>query len=282
MNSISQKEKAERFRELHHSGKMLVLPNIWDPLGALLLENLGYPAVATASASVALANGYNDGENIPLKDLLSLLKKIAGKVDIPVTADIETGYADSDSQLQENIKLLIDVGIVGINIEDTIKKDRTFLRSNIQSNRIRLIRKVSAEVGIHLFINARTDVYLHDEIFPTPEEKLREVITRGLAYKEAGADGFYPILLKEENDIRKIIDEIKLPLNVITAPGIPDLKTLSRMGVARVSLGPSFLKIAIRAMKELATTLKNYEGLSSITGNEITSDYLKSLINKTY
>ena len=79
-----------------------------------------------------------------------------------------------------------------------------------------------------------------------------------------------------------MIDQIKLPLNVITAPGIPDLKALSGMGVARVSLGPSFLKIAIQAMKDLAAGLKDYEGLLSITGNEITLDYLKSLINKTY
>ena len=238
MNSISQKEKAERFNELHHTGEMLVLPNIWDPLGAMLLESLGYPAVATASASVAFANGYNDGENIPFNELLALLKKIVSHVNLPVTADIESGYADNDFQLQENIKLLIDAGIVGINIEDTDKKSKTLRSAETQSNRIRLIRKVSDEMGIPLFINARTDVYLHDEIFPTPEVKLKETINRGLAYKDAGADGFYPILLKQENEIKEIIDQIKLPLNIITAPGIPDLKTLSKLGVARVSLGP--------------------------------------------
>jgi 2-methylisocitrate lyase-like PEP mutase family enzyme len=282
MNHLSQKDKAERFRQLHHSGKMLVLPNIWDPLGALLLESLEYPTVATASASVALSNGYNDGENIPFNDLLSLLKNIVGKVDVPVTADIETGYADDDRQLQENIKLLIDTGIVGINIEDTTTKDRALRPPEIQSQRINLIRKVSGEMGIHLFINARTDVYLHDEIYPTPEAKLEETIKRGLFYKEAGANGFYPILMKQENEIKEVIDQVKLPLNVITAPGIPELKRLNELEVARVSLGPSFLKIAIRAMKELATELKEYEGLTSITGNEITSEYLKNLVNKNY
>ena len=118
--------------------------------------------------------------------------KIAGKVDVPVTADIETGYAGNDLQLQENINLLIDTGIVGINIEDTTKEDRSFRMLEIQSNRIRLIRKVSAEMGIHLFINARTDVYLHDEIFPTAEAKLEEAIRRGLAYKEAGRGRVLP------------------------------------------------------------------------------------------
>src|SRR5258708_6729689 len=148
MNSISQKEKADRFKELHHSGKMLVLPNIWDPLGAMLLESLEYPAVATASASVAFANGYNDGENIPFNDLLVLLKKIVNHFNLPVTADIEKGYADNDFQLQENIKLLIDAGIVGINIEDTNKETNDLQSIETQCHKIRLIKKVSDEMGI--------------------------------------------------------------------------------------------------------------------------------------
>lgn len=278
--NISQKEKGERFRELHHSGKMLILPNIWDALGALLLESLEYPAIATASASVAFANGYNDGENIPFNDLLLLLKKITASVNIPVTADIESGYADNDIQLQKNIKSLLDCGIVGINIEDTDKKSRNLKPTESQCHKIKLIRKAADETGIPLFINARTDVYLHEKNFAGAEAQLDETLKRGLAYKEAGADGFYPIALKEGKDIQEIIARVNLPLNLITISGIPDLKTLSEWGVARVSLGPSFLKISIRAMKELAIQLKEYEGLSSITGNEVTTDYLKNLVSK--
>ncbi|MEO8416003.1 MAG: isocitrate lyase/phosphoenolpyruvate mutase family protein, partial [Ginsengibacter sp.] len=175
MTTIQQKEKATYFRELHYTGKMLVLPNIWDPIGALLLESLEYPAVATASASVAYANGYNDGENIPFNDLLILLNKITGNVAIPVTADIESGYADNDIQLRKNIQLLIDTGIAGINFEDTDKKTNALLPVETQCNRIRLIRKVSDEKGIPLFINARTDVYLHDNNIAGDEAKLTEV-----------------------------------------------------------------------------------------------------------
>ena len=155
MNTISQKEKAEKFHELHHSGKMLILPNIWDALGALLLESLGYPAIATASASIAFSNGYNDGENIPFNDLLTLLKKITTSVDLPVSADIEKGYADNDIQLEENIKLLIDAGIVGINIEDTNNKTNSLQAIEYQCNKIRLIKDVAGKMGIPLFINAR-------------------------------------------------------------------------------------------------------------------------------
>jgi 2-methylisocitrate lyase-like PEP mutase family enzyme len=282
MNKMTQKEKAERFRELHHTGKMLVLPNIWDPLGALLMENLEYPAIATASAAIAYANGYNDKEKIPFSDLLKLLKRITASVNLPVTADIESGYAGNDNQLQENIKLLIDTGIVGINIEDTDHKTNSFQSVESQCKKIRLIRKISDEVGIPLFINARTDVYLHEKNFATEEAKFDEIIKRGLAYKEAGADGFFPIMLKEEENIKQLIAQVKLPLNIITFPGIPDLKTLSKLEVARISLGPSLLKISIKAIKELAIQLKDYEGLSSITGNEITSDYLKNLVSKNY
>ncbi len=282
ISRISQKERAEQFRELHHSGKMLVLPNIWDTLGALLLESLEYPAVATASASIAFANGYNDGENIPFNDLLTLLKKITNSVNIPVTADIESGYAENDSQLQKNIKLLINAGIIGINIEDTDNKTNSLQSVESQCGKIKLIRKAADKMGIPLFINARTDVYLHGKNFATGEEKFNEVMKRGAAYKEAGADGFFPIALMQEKDIKQLIAQLKLPLNILTVPGIPDLKTLSKLGVARVSLGPSLLKIAIKAMKELALKLKDSEGLSTITGNEITTDYLKNLVNKNY
>ena len=280
MKIMTQKEKADWFRKLHHSGNMLVLANIWDPLGALLMENLGYPAIATASAAIAYANGYNDKEKIPFNDLLKLLKRITASVNLPVTADIESGYAENDNQLQEHIKQLLDTGVVGINIEDTDHKTNSLLSIEFQCNKIRLIRKSADEMCIPLFINARTDVYLHEQNFASAEAKFDETIKRGLTYKEAGADGFFPITLKQEEEIKELIDRVKLPINIITMPGIPDLKTLGKIGVARVSLGPSLLKIAIKAIKELAQQLKDYEGLSSITGNEITSDYLKSLVNK--
>jgi len=258
---------------------MLILPNIWDPLGALLMESLEYPAIATASASIAYSNGYNDGENIPFKDLLSLLKKISSSVNLPVTADIESGYADNDIQLKTNIKLLIDTGIVGINIEDTEKKTNELRSIEFQCSKISLIRKVSDEMGIPLFINARTDVYLHEKNFSSAEAKLSEIIKRGLAYKEAGADCFFPIIIKQEEEIKELIAQLKLPINILTIPGIPDLQTLNKLGVTRVSLGPSLLKIAIRAMKDLAIQLRDYEGLTAITENKVTSDYLKSLVN---
>ncbi len=104
INISDQQEKVNLFHKLHHAGKLLILPNIWDSLGAMLLEDLGYPAIATASASVAFANGYDDGEHIPFAELLVVLKKIVSSVNVPVTADIESGFAENDDQLKNNIR----------------------------------------------------------------------------------------------------------------------------------------------------------------------------------
>lgn len=278
---MRQQEKATRFYDLHHSGKLLIFPNIWDPLGALLLENLSYPAVATASASVAFSNGYDDGENISFDLLLDVLRKIVSRVSIPVSADIESGFAETDLQLKENIKRLLETGVVGINIEDTDKKTNSLLPADIQCKKIALIKKTSEEMDLPLFINARTDLYTpRGKDFATPESKLEEALKRGLAYKKAGADCFYPITLNRGNDIKKIVEQLQMPVNILIMKGIPDLKQLHEMGVTRVSLGPGFLKIAIQSMRNLAMKLQDLQGATDIIENEITSDYLKSLVNK--
>ncbi|HET9825631.1 MAG TPA: isocitrate lyase/phosphoenolpyruvate mutase family protein [Chitinophagaceae bacterium] len=277
-----QTEKAKRFYDLHHQGKLLILPNIWDPLGAILLESLGYPAVATASASVAFSNGYDDGENIAFTDVLNILKKITNSVDIPVSADVERGFAENDTELRENTRQLIQTGIVGINIEDTEKKTNSLLPIEVQCQRIRAIKEVAKEMGVPLFINARTDVYIRGKGLDTPQSRFDETLKRGVAYKAAGADCFYPITLSDRDDLKKLIEQLQMPVNVVTIAGLPQLSSLDEVGVARVSLGPSFLKIAIRSMKNLATKLQNYDGLSDITENDITSAYLKDLVNKNY
>jgi len=276
----SQKVKAEHFKKLHQGSEILVLPNIWDPLGAALLESLNYPAVATASASVALTGGYEDGEHIPFSDVLIRLKAITASVKIPVTADIESGYAISDEALEKNIEQVINTGIVGINLEDHDKQSDTLFSLEAQANRIRLVRKVAETMNVPLFINARTDVYLRGKGFVTPEEKLMETLRRGKAYLDAGADGLFPPAMKDKDELAKLVSSLRCPVNVIAFPGIPDFKTLKEIGVARISLGPGFLKIAIRAMKQLALKLKNYEGLDEVIDNEISSEELKKLVTK--
>ena len=274
-----QTEKENRLHELHHNGTILVLPNIWDPLGAILLESLGYKAIATASASIAYSNGYQDGENIPFNDVLIILKKIVKSVKIPVTADIESGYAINNVSLKENIKRLLDTGIAGINFEDSKHGDAGLISIQEQAEKINLIKNTASEMGSTLFINARTDIFIKDSLL-SKEEKLSEAIKRGKAYKEAGADCFYPIFLKEKESIKTIISEVSLPVNILMSPGVPDFETLQEIGLARISLGPGFLKTAINTMKNIAEKLLNLEGMSEVTDNPITSDYLKNLISE--
>jgi 2-methylisocitrate lyase-like PEP mutase family enzyme len=275
-----QSESGNLLHQLHHNGKLLVLPNIWDPLGALMLERMGYPAAATASASIALSNGYPDGEKIPFKDLLFILQKIITSVKIPVTADIESGYADNNSALKKNIKKLLDIGIAGINFEDSRHDDDQLISVEEQCEKISIIKKVAKENGASLFINARADVFIKMKHL-SDEEKLSEAILRGKAYKEAGADGFYPIILKKERDIKILIKEVGLPVNILLLPGVPDFEILKKIGVSRVSLGPGFLKIAINAMNNVAKKLLDYEGMNEVAGNPVTTAYLNSLISKS-
>ena len=276
-NLQSQKEK--QFYQLHHNSEILVLPNIWNPLGAILLQDLGYKAVATASASIALSNGYQDGEKFPFEDLLLILKRIVNSVSIPVTADVESGYAKNNVELKENIKKLIDTGIAGINFEDSKHDEQKLFTKEEQSEKIHLIRKTASEMGSSLFINARTDVFIKENNL-SKKEKVSEAIARGKSYKDAGADCLYPIVLKEKESIKTIIKELALPVNILMIPGIPDFSSLKEIGLTRISLGPGFLKYAINSMKNVAQKLLNYEGMEEIISNPVTSDYLNQLILK--
>ncbi len=272
-----QSEKEKQLHQLHHNNQLLVLPNIWDPLGALLLESLGYKAIATASASIAFSNGYDDGEKIPFNDLLFILKKIVQSVKIPVTADIESGYAENNSTLKANIKKLIDAGIAGINFEDSRQDEQKLISIEEQCEKISLIKNTASAMGSSLFINARTDVFVKTNHL-SDEQKLSETVKRGKAYKNAGADCFYPIALKES--IATIIKEVSLPVNILLLPEIPDFTTLKEIGLARLSLGPGFLKTAINSMKNVAEKLLHFDGMNDITDNPVTSFYLKNLISK--
>ncbi len=278
-NKVSQKSKAEAFKALHHGEKMLVLPNIWDPLGAALLETLGYPAVATASASVALTHGYDDGERIPLQDVLKQLTQIVNGVSVPVTADFESGYADSEQQLERNIELLLQTGIVGINLEDYDKKSGVLFSAEMQCKRIKAVMGTADAMKVPLFINARTDLYMRGK--QDQKQKLLDTENRGKAYIDAGADCFFPVAMKNKDELAYLVSSLKCPVNVIAIQGIPDFETLQEIGVARLSLGPGFLKVAIKAMKGLAQKLKNYEGLDEVTNNEVSSEFLKKLVNRT-
>jgi 2-methylisocitrate lyase-like PEP mutase family enzyme len=251
----TQLEKARAFKALHSSGKLLFLPNIWDVAGARLLEELSFPAVATASAAVSRSLGYEDGEHIPFDKLCWLLERIVQNVQIPVTADIEAGFAADLPRLKENIGLVLDCGIVGINFEDTIPRTQQLYPIDVQVSRLRAVREAADTYGIPLYINARVDVFVRLSAQP-PETQLQEALARAGAYRSAGADGIYPIGVKNQETIKALVKGIAAPINI--GSGGQDLKALAAMGVARVSMGPGFQTMTLKAMKEKAAELANF------------------------
>lgn len=241
-------EKTERFRALHFGGRLLLLPNIWDVAGARLLEELGYPAVATASNAVSRSFGYEDGEKVPFEQVCWLLERIASSVSVPVTADIESGYAPDPEGLQRNIRRLLDTGIVGINFEDTDIETGQLIPMDVQVTRIRAVREAA---GSALYINARVDTFLR-----LKTGQLQEALQRAAAYLEAGADGIYPIGVKDMDAIKALVKGIPAPINIGGQPGMLDVKELEAAGVARLSTGPGFQLRTLEAMRSLAGSWK--------------------------
>ena len=271
-------QKAERLRDLHHGDRILVLPNIWDPGGARMLEFLGYPAVATASASVAFSLGYDDGQ-ITLDAMLDVVGRVAASVNVPVTADMESGYAEQPEEVAENIRRVLQAGAVGINLEDSVCEGEVLFDVDFQCARIRAIREMADQEGVPLVINARTDVYL-PRISGTEAEKFDRALLRATAYLEAGADCFYPILLGDLKTLEGIHEAIRAPINVLAPACRATLGELEDAGIARISLGPALFWASQTAMRKVAVELQSYGSFDLFTRDVLTSGEIRKYLSK--
>jgi len=229
---MNQTEKARRFAELHVKGAPVVLFNAWDAGSAKSIVAAGAQAIATSSWSVAEAQGYRDGEAIPIELAEQIIARIAATIDVPVSVDFEGGYSDDDRNLASNISKLLDLGIIGINFEDRVVKGRGLYDVDRQAKRIAAIRHAAERKGVPLFINARTDVFLGNS------GDVDEALERAKAYASAGASGFFIPGLTEADHIRRIAEEATLPVNVMVMEGVPSNDKLAKLEVARVSYGP--------------------------------------------
>jgi len=250
---MSQAHKAARFAELHIKGTPLVLFNAWDAGSAKAVEQAGAPAVATSSWSVAEAQGYRDGEDIPITLASQIIERIAATVDVPVSADFEGGYTDDDAALADNISRLLGLGIVGINFEDRAVKGSGLYDAERQATRISAIRRAADKAGVALFINARTDLFLGQG--NEPSATVDEAVNRSKAYADAGASGFFIPGLQEEPLIARMCEESALPVNVMVMDGLPDNERLAQIGVARISYGPTPYIQAMNGVRERAARL---------------------------
>lgn len=278
MNKRSQKEKAEALLSLHMDGGLLVLPNIWDPIGARILEAKGYPAVATASAAMSASLGYKDGEKISRSTLIDLLGRVARSVDVPVTADIETGYGESLSELELTARQVIESGVVGVNIEDSLKKGAGLRAIEEQCQRISTFRQVANRQGVRLVINARVDSFVSSS-FTNAQAALEEAVMRARAYAAAGADCIYPIGPGDEATVRMLRDRIESPINILGGPTAAPLSVLREIGINRVSFGPFVFRSCLRKFVDIIEGLSangDYAGLGDLMSRAEVSEYLRS------
>jgi 2-methylisocitrate lyase-like PEP mutase family enzyme len=248
---MTTSERADEFRRLHHDG-VLVLPNVWDAASARLVEQAGARAVATTSGGVAWSLGAPDGDRLSRELAVDAVRRIAAAVAVPVSADIESGFGATPEDVAETIRMVLDAGAVGVNLEDAGSPLREVAD---QAERIAAARAAADAAGVPLFVNARIDVYLRR--VGAEADRPAETVRRAEAYTAAGADGIFVPGVVEPAVIGKLAEAIPRPLNVLAGPGAPPVAELAALGVRRVSVGTAIAEAAYgtarRAMVELLT-----------------------------
>ncbi len=236
----SQVEKASFFKALHVNGAPVILYNIWDAGSAKAVADAGAKALATGSAPVAMANGFSDGQAMPLELALANVARIVEAVDLPVSMDFEGGYAVDPDAVTANFARAVEAGAVGFNFEDQVVGGEGLHAIDVQAQRVSAARKGCDTGGVGAFLNARTDVFLKAFIAKQDPTRamLDEAITRAAAYADAGADGFFAPGLLDREMITELCAAVSLPVNIIALPGAPSNVDLAKAGVARISYGP--------------------------------------------
>ena len=263
MDMTAQGRKAEELRKLHGGPRVLVLPNAWDAASARVLEELGFPAIATTSAGVAFALGYPDGQRISRDEMLDVVARIARAVRVPVTADMEAGYGITPKDMAETAKAIVAAGAVGLNLEDvTGDTESSQVDSALQGEKIRTIREVSASLGVSLVINARTDVYL----MPIGPEATRfdRTVERLRAYRAAGADCVFAPAVSDRGLIEKLVKAVAAPVNILVTPGCPSIPELEKLGVRRASIGSGVMRSTLGQVRRIGKELLEKGTYSSV------------------
>ena len=233
----------EIFRGLHHGSAPLLLANAWDAGSAALIESLGAKAIATTSAGVCWSHGYADGAALPLDELVATARAIARVVRVPLSVDMEAGYSEDPSAVAALAARLIEVGAVGINIEDGAQPPELLGRK---------IEAIRRSAGAGLFINARVDVFLRS--IATGDAAIEAVSRRAELYRSAGCDGIFVPGLADLTAMAAIARSIApLPLNIMLVAGLPAVEVLHQHGVRRLSTGSGLAQAAMGHVSQLAS-----------------------------
>jgi 2-methylisocitrate lyase-like PEP mutase family enzyme len=231
----SNAQYAAQFRQLHADG-LLLLPNAWDAGSARLIESLGARAIATTSAGVAWANGYADGDQLPIAQLVATAASIARVIAIPLSVDVEGGYSGDPATVADNVVRLADIGVVGINLEDGAGAPELLCA------KIERIKRECAQRGLDVYVNARTDVYLRG--LAPAGQRVEPTLARAALYRQAGADGLFVPGLTDADEIGAVASRAGVPLNVMLRPNLPDTAALEALGVRRLSAGSNLAEEA--------------------------------------
>ena len=244
--------KFEQFAALHEPGNPVILYNIWDVGSALAVVAAGAKALATGSHPVADANGWPDGQNVPIDFALANAKRIVDSIEVPLTVDFESAYSADPEEGGANVARLKATGAVGCNFEDQVIGGEGLHPLDLQVKRIAAIRRA---VGDDFYINARTDLSLKTQTYD--DGLVDQVVERGKAFADAGASGFFVPRLADPGQIERVVREVPLPLNVIAFPGAPDKQAWADAGVARISHGPFPHRALMAKLTEMASAAIN-------------------------
>lgn len=278
---MTQSQKAVRLLELHHAENPVVLINAWDAASARIVEHAGFPAIATTSAGVANALGYADGQHVPWAEMAQAIERIAEVVQVPVTADIESGFSSDVQGLEWTIEQVIEAGAVGVNLEDSVPghAGHSVLFSVAdQIARIQTVRRVGEKLKVHLVINARTDAYW--QAGASKEDAVRNTLERGQAYLKAGADCIFVPGLRDPEHISAMIAKWKSPVNILAGPGVPAIPELTRLGVKRISYGSGPMRSAMGLLRRMCEEAKAGGTYKAMTQGAISHAELNELMKK--
>jgi 2-methylisocitrate lyase-like PEP mutase family enzyme len=308
--ATSLAQKASRLLELHHASQPLVLINAWDAASAAMVEHCGLPAIATSSAAMANALGFPDGQYIPWPQMLDAVARVCRAVKVPVTADIESGFAPGVTALETSITQIIQAGAVGVNLEDVMSANPALQIADPknadsknadpvrhgnplfplaeQIARIQAARRAAHVAGIHLVINARTDAYWQAGV--DPAEAMRNTLERGKAYLQAGADCIFIPGLRNPEHIKTVIDHLRsvagepdhgvAPVNILAGPGVPSIPELAKLGVKRVSYGSGPHRAAMGLLRRIAEEAKTSGTFKALTEGAVPYEEINGLMGR--
>ena len=247
-----QIHKAQAFRALHVPGNPLVLVNAWDVGSTRAVEAAGAKAIATASWAVSAANGFADGEKLPLALYAETAERIATATDLPVSMDLESGYGADPAAVGASVARVLKAGVIGFNLEDSFPETGELRDTADQVARLKAARAAADAAGIPAFLNARTDIFIRRAGQPHDMGMVEAALERARAYADCGADGLFVPALVDDSLLAQLVEKSPLPVNIMAGADLARPKRAAELGVARVSYGPTAYRMAMALVETTA------------------------------